>query len=290
MPGEVITISLPISLDASFGKFDRFFEDSYSSDVEFVVGKYGIRIHGHTNIIRNVNEVFRKLFLNEWKGKKEIILRDLKPEAFRTLLVYIYKDKIELEIDSLFHVLRAAYRFRLYVIVEKLMSRETFNLYCYRCVWQYLSFSMQKPGYTQIYQDCLNLIDSDAEFFLSMNDFTRLPAQVVSLVLARDSLIIDEHVLFCYCIKWSIKECKRQRLIEIPSNQRKVMETFIYSIRFPIMKMTNFLNHSRYLSFAETTTIFYKIVTKNCCKTGGECKPILTNSKFIARERSLQII
>ena len=286
MDSDLISIPLPISLNTSFGRFEKYFEDSSTADVEFIVGKFDQRIPGHSNIIANASDVFKGFFKNEWKDKKEIIISDLKADAFRSLLIYIYKDKIELQLSLLFHVLRAASRFNLKDIVDKIMSRETFNMYCTRCVWQYLSFSVQKQGYDNIVNECLNLIDSDAEFFLSMNDFTRVPVEVVSLVTSRDSLIISEYTLMNYCVKWCVKECRRRRLIDIPSNQKLVMQSFIFNIRFPVMKMSEFIKFVKYLSFSETFSISQQILSRSYSRQGNEERQYVPHYRtFICRER-----
>ena len=223
MSNKRVTISLPITFDTSFGRFDRLLEDSATADVEFVVGRREVRIRAHSNILKAASPVFFQLFRNEWKDyaiQPEIYLSDVDSEAFRTLLIYIYKDFIELDMNKLFHVLKAAKRFSIQAITDNLTSDSTFNTHSFKSVWQYLSFSVLQNN-MRMMDKCLEIIDSDAEYFLSMHDFTRVSAKVISIVVSRDSLVINESRLFNFCLKWCKRNAKDNSYLWIQSTNEK---------------------------------------------------------------------
>jgi len=96
----------------------------------------------------------------------------------------------------------------------------------------------------------------DSPEFLTVSD------RVLTVVIERDAFPVDEADLFKSVIKWSIASLQIKGLEVTPSNQRKIMGSFIHRIRFLIMTRVDFA----------TNVFFTDILSENVSE---ECKEIL---------------
>ena len=78
---------------------------------------------------------------------------------------------------------------------------------------------------------------------LDSPDFLAVSQDVIQIVIERDAFPTFEVDLFKSIIKWSMASCQRQGLEITPENQRKVMDSFIHRIRFPLMDRVEFGDH-----------------------------------------------
>ena len=217
-------------------QFESLFGPDKPADVHFVISR---KIPGNAKDLSSVSEVFRANFSGDWKDKKEVIIEDIEEGPFRSVMSYIYKDEIEMNMRDLFVVLSTAHRYVIPGLIESLTCPDVFDMNVGQCVWQYLSFAVLSED-NVLKQRCLKMIDRYANQFLQHSDFLAIDAPVIKSFISRDSLEVDELTLFYSCLRWSKVECFRTDLDVTPMHQRMVMEPFIHEIRFPLIPIQNF--------------------------------------------------
>lgn len=235
----VITLT-PVSGATIASRVARYYNDKASSDVTFIVGSNATQFFGHTFLIGAASEVFKTNFSGDWKDTKVITLGDVDEEAFRVIMLYIYTDTIQVKPENLLDVLEVAHRYMITGLIKSLTNKNAL-VWHFRHVWKYLTFAMNITN-LDLMICCVEIIEKFATSLLAEPDFLEVELRVISLFIAKNGLQIKENTLFQFLLKWSEAECRRRDppLQVTPFNQRKVMESFIHKIRFPIMTLSEF--------------------------------------------------
>ena len=244
---------VPVEGASSIKNIAKLYNDKTSSDVTFVVGKNETEFFGHTLIIGAASQVFHAQFSGDWKDNRNVKLENVQEGAFEALMLYIYKDEIKVEKRDLLDSLELAHRYMMIGLLKSLTTGPFFKTYCYGNIWQYLTFADTIDDFELICR-CLDMIINYAKpsspyeeynFVEYANrkdvilgpEFLEIKSSIIVLILKQDTLPFEEFELFEMMLKWSSAECQRQALQVSPSNQRKVMQSFIHRIRFPIMTL-----------------------------------------------------
>lgn len=248
--------------DPPFNSLEKLYLDEETADVYFITSK---RIPAHKTILLAASDVFRAHFAGDWKDKNQVVIQDADVTAFQTLLGYIYKGQIEMDMNNLFNVLCIAHRFNVQGVIDKLFSQSVFEKYCPQSIWQYLSFAIVVNDEVRK-KMCLAFVDSNATECFALDDFLGIGLDAMKSFISRDTLIVTEVVLFKACLNWSVAECERQKLDVTPENQRQVMEPFIHEIRFPVMsiqELEEVIEPSKILKPQEVLLITKVMVSKD---------------------------
>ena len=89
-------------------------------------------------------------------------------------------------------------------------------------------------------KECLEVIDSEASYVLQCEDLEDLDLSALNLVVCRETLSVKgEMEVFNALVRWSGRECKRQRLEMTNGNRRKVLEGCQYLVRYASVKADN---------------------------------------------------
>ena len=81
-------------------------------------------------------------------------------------------------------------------------------------------------------KECLEVIDSEASHVLQCEDLEDLDLSALNMVVCRETLNVkSEMEVFNALVRWSGRECKRQRLEMTNGNRRKVLEGCQYLVR-----------------------------------------------------------
>ena len=101
-------------------------------------------------------------------------------------------------------------------------------------------------------KECLEVIDAEASHVLQCEDLEDLDLSALNLVVCRETLNVKgEMEVFNALVRWSGRECKRQRLEMTNANRRKVLEGCQYLVRYVKTKGLYLLS-SRALKNSET--------------------------------------
>ena len=108
-------------------------------------------------------------------------------------------------------------------------------------------------------EKCLKLIDRQTQEVFESEGFLHLDQRTLNLVLARDTLDIEEHLVFQAVERWALTECGSQNLETSPENKRKVLGEALFLVRMPLMTAEQFTNgpyESGVLKLEESVDIF----------------------------------
>ena len=197
-----------------------------SADVFFQVGNGSTQIPAHRTVLSEASEGFKVRLEGNWAGMTEIAeMTGVEENVFRSLLIFIYKGgEIDFEARYLSDVLMLARSFRMQDMVDKIISKEVFDVYAPHHVWSFLSFAVI-AGDEELQNRCLTLIDSDAQRFLSLPTFLSVESSVLKLLVGRNTLGIHEVDFLKILVSWSESSCERRRWQCPTEHQRSPAQT-----------------------------------------------------------------
>lgn len=259
------------------------FKNELLSDVTFKVGKDEENcevIHAHRYVLATASPVFfAMLFGDLAETKNTVDVKDCDPESFTEFLRFVYCDHANLNPNSVLGVLYLAKKYIIPVLVKQcvfyLMENITIDnvlevLHCARCFSEKLE------------RHCWSLVSRKTYEIVNTEAFLDLDKSLLSAILERDSLTINEIDLFHAVENWSEKECTRLEMKISKEKQREVIGKLINLIRFPVMSAKEFAEgpaRSNLLDVKDIKDIFVYlnagiVETFNFSMIKRECKPL----------------
>ncbi|XP_031566551.1 BTB/POZ domain-containing protein 1-like [Actinia tenebrosa] len=216
------------------------YNNSSFCDVEFsVMDANGdkVTIPANKYVLAISSPVFQAMFYGKSaETGRTIDLPDCTKEGLQEMLRYFYSDEVNLTGSKVLDVLYLAEKYMLPFLKEKceehlqkeLKPEEVFHV-------------LPQIRNEKVEQKCWDMVDSDAERAVSSESFLNVSKEMLCKVLGRDTMSIDEVVLFQAVEKWALNKLKEQGLEESMENKRAVLgEEVIKLIRFPLMSQKEF--------------------------------------------------
>ncbi|XP_052802975.1 BTB/POZ domain-containing protein 6-like [Mya arenaria] len=251
------------------------------ADVEFVVGggKKTEVIKAHKVILASRSAAFFTMFMrDERKDCGQIIVDDIEPTAFKTILRYIYTDQAEVTTKTATALLHAARKYQLGALTrlcsQKLAAGVATDTVC-ALLEQAHHFRDE-----ELKKTCLNYIYENANAVLTSPEFEKICDRCLATVLAADELRADESVVYKAAVTWATKACKKQRLPVNGDNLNRVLGNNKFLIRFPVLDIDFFsknVANQGLLSKDETIAVFQYLHSRT--------SPNVAN--FITRRRAM---
>ena len=171
---------------------------------------------------------------------------------------YLYCDEISLEADSVLATLYAAKKYIMPHLEQACVEYLETNVDASNaCLLLSQCRIFDEP---ELQQSCLDVIDHRAEDALKSNSFTEIDHQTLEQILRRDTLRVEETLVFAAATRWAEAECTRQWRDVNPEQCREVLGHALYLLRFPAMTLNEFANtagQSGILSKDELIAIFF---------------------------------
>ncbi|UYV76842.1 BTBD1 [Cordylochernes scorpioides] len=222
-------------------RFSYIFNKEILSDVRFIVGRGPQQqcIPAHRLVLSVGSPVFDTMFNGSMAtSATEIELPDVEPPAFLALLKFLYSDEVQFGPETVMMTLYTAKKYAVPALEKHCVDFLKANLNpdnAFMLLTQARLFD--EP---QLAALCLETIDKNTAESLTAEGFTDIDHDTLSVVLKRDALMIREVKLFNAVLRWSEQECLRQNLPVNPENQRKVLGSALYHVRFPLMTVEEF--------------------------------------------------
>ena len=229
-----------------------FFNTDYT-DVKLIVD--GAEFNAHKIILAARSEYFRALLFSSGMSETNsscIHIKEAKPNAFRLLLQYIYKGKINLKNekeDLLIDLLSLVHQYG-FVELQKSVS-------------DYLESILEVKNICSIYeiaslyqlcslrQTCLRFIDKNCLELIRQNCLLQLSGDSLSTIIERDSFCAQEIDIFNIVKEWhEVNKCDANHQL-------------ISKIRLPLMKLDELLNQVRLSKLIESDIILDAIKLKH---------------------------
>ena len=225
---------------AERGKY--LLENGTWSDCEFIVGiAPNIKIfHCHKLILAMASPVFEAMFYGGLaETKREIKIPDVQPEAFSSLLTYIYTDKVQLgSFELVCDICYAANKYMLPDLVEE----------CTQFLWRDVNYqnacrALEFAGLFDepvLKEKALHVIAHQTIDVIDEPTWEEVDKSTLVTVLSSDCLSAPECVLFDAMDRWASRECSRRGIRVTGDNKRQVLTDAIYLIRYLSLSAAEF--------------------------------------------------
>lgn len=211
-------------------------KNGWKSDVQFFVGQDPCQqlFQAHKLILAMSSPVFEAMLFGEMAedSTKPIVIPDIHPEAFQSLLQYIYTDEVVLQaVDKAVELCYAAKKYMLPPLVRQ----------CTQFIWKDISPSNVCRAYEFaklfdvpfLKDKCINAFKSYTEDVLRSPDFIDISADTLKVLLSIDEMTINsEKLVFDSALAWAKEECKRREMEPTTKNLRNVLADILYHVRF----------------------------------------------------------
>ncbi|KAI6649776.1 BTB/POZ domain-containing protein 19-like [Oopsacas minuta] len=199
------------------------------SDVKFYVGEDRTLFTGHKCLLSTRCEVFKAVF-DAPVGDPEapLILADIRPKIFHTVLEYIYTNSATITTDGVCDLLAAAVEFSLDGL--KKLCNQFMRDYCDKdLVCEFLQAGICHSQ-DHIVTHCIQFIEEYTEDVFSSVKFKEISEHALRCVLQSDRLRIDEAKLIGY-----VKEWAHINAVVTGESMETVATNVIQFIRLPIL-------------------------------------------------------
>ncbi|XP_012215292.1 BTB/POZ domain-containing protein 6-B [Linepithema humile] len=211
-------------------------ESGLWSDCNFIVGQEPQQqtLKGHKLFLAMSSPVFEAMFFGGMAEKNDPIpIKDVQPEAFKTLLEYIYTDKVELgSFELACELCYCAKKYMLPSLVEE----------CTKYLWSDLSPKKACRAYefAKLFEEpvlldkCLQIIRTKTNEVLKESTWEEVELGTLLKVLDQDDLQIKSEVeLFIAVERWAKAESRRKSLDPTDGKSlRSVIGNALLKIRF----------------------------------------------------------
>ena len=225
------------------------FNNDLFSDVKFVVQKAAQGeseskqvIPAHKFMLSISSPVFETMFYGELAETTDSIeLPDCEYDSLLELFRYMYSDEVILNGSNVMGVLYLAKKYMVPSLADKCTEYLEDNLDPSN-VFSILP-SAQKYKEKSLVDRCWKVIDRRTEEAVKSDGFATIERSLLEAMVVRDTLTIEEIELFKAVDLWATKACERQGLAADGASKRRVLEEHIIKgIRFPTMKMEEFVS------------------------------------------------
>lgn len=228
----------------------------------------GKKFPAHKYVLATGSTVFYAMFYGgyvETNTSETIDVPDVDPDAFMTMLKYLYCDEIDLNPDNVLATLYSAKKYLVpalanacvHFLEQSLTARNA-------CLLLSQARLFSEPA---LVQRAWEVIDAQAELALTSDAFADIDFDTLMSILSRETLNCKETVVFNAANLWAKAECKRKDLDPDTSEDRKiVLGKALHKIRFPAMSITDFADvvaNSGMLTLKETNDIFMYFTAKH---------------------------
>ncbi|XP_055330127.1 BTB/POZ domain-containing protein 1-like [Paramacrobiotus metropolitanus] len=209
------------------------------SDVQFAVGhQYGEAktFHAHKFVLSISSEVFNAMFNGSLPEKCEAVIElpEIPPEAFDNMLKYLYTDAVEdLNWETVFSTLYCAKKYGIPSLVDLCTAFITAKVDKDNCLD--VLENVQLLDVDNVVNKCLELVDIYAREILQSERFIRVEQEMLQMILKRDSLPVNENVVYAAVEKWARNACWRSDLDPTDANRRQMLGPTLFLVRFPLM-------------------------------------------------------
>lgn len=206
------------------------------ADCKFIVGQEPQQkiLEGHKLFLAMSSPVFEAMFYGTMAEKVDPIpIRDVQPEAFKTLLEYIYTDKINLgSFELACELCYCAKKYMLPYLVKE----------CTKFLWSDLTSNKACRAYefAKLFEEpvlmekCLSIICNNTIQVLNEKNWEEVEIGTIITVFEQDELNVDSEIeLFISIERWAKAECLRKSLDPLDGKSlRSVIGNALSKIRF----------------------------------------------------------
>eukprot|EP00055_Hartaetosiga_balthica_P000546 m.136875 g.136875 ORF g.136875 m.136875 type:complete len:285 (+) comp11017_c0_seq1:54-908(+) len=209
------------------------------SDITFVIGDEREKIYAHKIILGARCEVFRAMFAEQKSQAKKagekkdvpLVLADLKPKVFKTILEFMYCNRCSLTQTTVVDTLAAAIEYGLDGLAEccgdyikNYLNVDT------ACMAVQAAIAYDQPD---LRDTCMTFIEDNTRAVLKSKHFVEISPETFAHILQSDHLQITEAELLN-----SVKEWGTVNSVVTAQSLKDTLKDVIGHIRFPLFSST----------------------------------------------------
>ncbi|XP_034949560.1 BTB/POZ domain-containing protein 6-B-like [Chelonus insularis] len=204
-------------------------------DCKFIVGQKPQQevIEGHKLLLAMASPVFKAMFYGSIpETANSIPIPDVHPETFKTLLKYIYTDKVELKSFELtYKLIYCSEKYMLQYLVEQCVTYLSSHLSPHNVCEAYELAKLYK--YVDLETECLNMLCNRTSEVLKEPSWEEVELDTLLTIFKQNDLnIVSEIELLAAAERWAKAECKRKSYSSNTLCLRKVLGNALSEIRF----------------------------------------------------------
>ncbi|XP_045172403.2 BTB/POZ domain-containing protein 6-B-like [Mercenaria mercenaria] len=248
------------------------------SDISFTFkDDQNVKLPAHKLVLSMRSSVFEAMFYGPLAERgSTVLIEDIKPDALKIVLRFIYSDSAELNGNNVLSCLYAAKKYCLQGLIEKcsafLEDHIDADNVC-EVHEQAIFYDMKS-----LQQKCFDFILENASDVFLSTSFLDLSHNTLVSLLKSDKLSEDEENIFSACVKWARNKCKLDNKDPSAETLRETLGDALYNIRFPVMSVEKF---ATIVTPSEILTSTDQIMLYQYFATNGS-SPL---NKFTSRKR-----
>lgn len=203
------------------------------------------RLAAHKVVLASGSTVFKAMFYGPLAEKKEVTIVDATPESFKTLLNFIYTDRVEVTLENVGDILYLSKKYDVVGLRDAVFDFIGQNLGRHNCISFHESVSYF--GEDDMIEKCLHVMDVNAHYIINTNAMVReMNLELMETLLKRDTFCAREIDIMDAIIWWAKhkedEDVNKPRQDDMsPSEVRQVIDALVPLIRFPNMTMCEFV-------------------------------------------------
>ncbi|XP_005106750.2 BTB/POZ domain-containing protein 6 [Aplysia californica] len=233
------------SIDDVIKSNQLMLERQYACDVFFLLGEQGVRQGAHKYVLISRSTVFDSMFCGPLCDSEasvaslDIALPDIEPDAFGSLLNYLYSGSTDVTADNVIPLLYAAKKYAVAGLINKCIAFVENHLDAQNAcaVMEQAHFFDERDFQKKV----LVVIQRKAEEVLATDDVTNLCEECLTTIVQSDQLMTKEELVLSACKRWAESECQRRGLCVSDENCRIMLGNTLYMIRFPLLEPSIFV-------------------------------------------------
>ncbi len=153
---------------------------------------------------------------------------------------YLYLDEVHLSDATCMGIMYAAKKYMVKSLRDKCAAYLQKHIQI-QTVWSVLEHSLHLDE-PELVNCALEFVDENAEECLGSRQFTQISHGTLCKVLERDTLHVEEVLVFRACLEWAGVRCLDEGVPVSVDRIRKDLGKALYLIRFPLMEISDFSN------------------------------------------------
>lgn len=216
-------------------------------------------------------------FVNSNDDMIYVEVSNVDADLFRKILLFLYTDEIDFSdcsVEAVIEIYRFAAEYKFNEI--KQAAFQFLIEYCVadNCLPVLSECLVLKVPRLQ--EAVLAIIDKVATKVFNSSSFQLLEESTLKMLLARDSLVINEVDLFQAVVLWAGKRCEKLGIPANGVNQRQILTEILPLIRFGLLTMSELIRivmPTEILTRSEIFSLFLFQINRNSSILAYSCKP-----------------
>ena len=227
-----------------FTTLSSLLNDSSTHDIAFKTSDGG-RVSAHRAIVAAGSPVFHAMLYGNMKesNDKEIALPSVDTATFKTLVLFMYTGKIEIDSENCFSILEATHYFNVAVLENKCVDFITSLLNIESCCT--IAIFANDKRFDGLLEKCLAFMYSNAYNVTKDPSFKNMPSELMLKFCQSSDLCIREIDLFTAAIEWY-----RHHKANLSD---KTIKKIFQQIRYPLIPVSDLLEKVRPTKIADST-------------------------------------